>query len=187
VKLPPAYKVEWGGQFENLERARRRLAWILPITILIIFALLYWTFGSLLNAMLVLANVPFSIVGGVVALCLRGIPFSVSAAVGFVSLFGVAVMSGVLYVTEINRQRRDYDRPLKEAVLVGACAQFRPMSVLVVVAMLGMVPAALATGIGSDIQRPLATVILGGLASTLVLTLLALPSLYYLAERGRKA
>jgi cobalt-zinc-cadmium resistance protein CzcA len=187
VKLPPAYKVEWGGQFENLERARRRLAWILPITILIIFALLYWTFGSLLNAMLVLANVPFSIVGGVVALYLRGIPFSVSAAVGFVSLFGVAVMSGVLYVTEINRQRRDYDRPLKEAVLVGACAQFRPMSVLVVVAMLGMVPAALATGIGSDIQRPLATVILGGLASTLVLTLLALPSLYYLAERGRKA
>jgi cobalt-zinc-cadmium resistance protein CzcA len=186
VKLPPAYKVEWGGQFENLERARRRLAWILPITILIIFGLLYWTFGSLPNAMLVLANVPFSIVGGVVALYLRGIPFSVSAAVGFVSLFGVAVMSGVLYVTEINRQRRDYDRPLKEAVLVGACAQFRPMSVLVVVAMLGMVPAALATGIGSDIQRPLATVILGGLASTLVLTLLALPSLYYLAERGRK-
>ena len=121
------------------------------------------------------------------ALYLRGIPFSVSAAVGFVSLFGVAVMSGVLYVTEINRQRRDYDRPLKEAVLVGACAQFRPMSVLVVVAMLGMAPAALATGIGSDIQRPLATVVLGGLASTLVLTLLALPSLYYLAERGRKA
>ena len=187
VKLPPAYKVEWGGQFENLERARRRLTWIIPITILIIFGLLYWTFGSLLNAMLVLGNVPFSIVGGVVALYLRGIPFSVSAAVGFVSLFGIAVMSGVLYVTEINRQRTDYDRPLKEAVLVGACAQLRPRLILIVVAMLGMVPAALATGIGSDIQRPLATVVLGGLASTLVLTLLALPSLYYLAERGRKA
>jgi cobalt-zinc-cadmium resistance protein CzcA len=187
VQLPPGYRVEWGGQYENLARARKRLTWILPVTVAIIFGLLYWTFGSVLNAGLVLVNVPFSIVGGVAALYLRDIPFSVSAAVGFVSLFGVAVMSGVLYVAEINRQLREYDRPLKESVLVGACAQLRPRLILIVVAMLGMAPATFATGIGSDIQRPLATVVLGGLASTLILTLLALPSLYYLAERRRIA
>jgi cobalt-zinc-cadmium resistance protein CzcA len=187
VKLSPGYRVEWGGQFENLDRARRRLTWILPITILIIFALLYWTFSSASQATLVLANVPFSIIGGIGALYLRGIPFSVSAAVGFVSLFGVAVMSGVLYVSEMNRQRREGQRELKEAVLAGACAQFRPLLVLILVAMLGMVPAAVARDIGSDIQRPLATVILGGLVSTLFLTLLALPCLYYLMERRRRS
>jgi len=183
VKLPAGYRVEWGGEFENLARARKRLAWILPITVVIIFALLYWAFGSALSAALVLVNVPFSIVGGVAALYLRHIPFSVSAAVGFISLFGVAVMSGVLYVDEINRQRRDFRLPLQQAVLVGASAQLRPRMILIIVAMLGMVPAAFATGIGSDIQRPLATVVLGGLVSTLFLTLLALPSLYYLVER----
>jgi cobalt-zinc-cadmium resistance protein CzcA len=187
MKLPPGYKVEWGGQFENLSRARRRLAWILPMTVALIFTILYWTFNSVLKAALVLMSVPLSMVGGVAALHLRGIPFSVSAAVGFVSLFGVAVMSGVLYVAEIQRQRLDYDRPLRETVLVGACVQFRPLLTLIMLAMLGMVPAAVATGIGSDVLRPLATVVLGGLISTLFLTLFALPSLYYLAEgRGGK-
>jgi len=151
----------------------------------IIFGLLYWTFGSTLSAALVLFNVPFSIVGGVAALYLREIPFSVSAAVGFISLFGVAVMSGVLYVDEIRRQRQEYERPLKEAVLVGACAQLRPRLILIIVALLGIVPAAFAVGIGSDIQRPLATVIFGGLISTLFLTLFALPCLYYISNRRR--
>ena len=183
VKLPPVYRLEWGGEFENLDRARRRLAWIMPLTILVIFLLLHWTFGSVLNAGLVLVNVPFSIVGVVAALYLRGIPFSVSAAVGFVSLFGVAVMSGVLYVSEINRQRRDHGRPLRDAVLAGACVQLRPILILILVATLGMAPAAFAAGIGSDIRRPLATVVLGGLISTLFLGLLALPSLYYLVEK----
>ena len=188
VTLPPGYKVEWGGQFENLDRARRRLAWILPLTILVIFVLLYWTFGSVRNAVLILATVPFSIVGGVTALYLRNIPFSVSAAVGFVSLFGVAVMSGVLYVAEIQRRRANEDRPLDEAVVAGASVQFRPLLMLIVVAMLGMTPAALATGIGSDIQRPLATVVVGGLISTLLLTLLVMPCLYHIAERtGRSS
>jgi len=186
ITLPSGYRVEWGGQFENLARARKRLAWILPITVLLIFALLYWTFGSARMAALVLATVPFSVVGGIVALHLRGIPFSVSAAVGFVSLFGVAVMSGVLYVTRINRQRAESPGPLTDAIASAACLQLRPILVLIVVAMLGMVPAAFARGIGSDIQRPLATVVLGGLISTLVLTLLALPTLYYLVERGRE-
>ena len=183
VKLPSGYQVTWGGQFENLDRARRRLAVILPVTVAIIFVLLFWTFGSAVDALLVLANVPLSIVGGVLALYLRGINFSVSAAVGFVSLFGVAVMSGVLFITEFNRQRRELHLPLQEAVVAGAGAQLRPILVLLVMAMLGMCPAALARGIGSDIQRPLATVIVGGLASTLLLSLMALPVFYYLTRR----
>jgi len=187
VQLPPGYQVEWGGQFENLNRAGRRLRWILPITIAIIFTILYWTFNSVRKAALVLVSVPISIAGGVAALYLRDIPFSVSAAVGFISLFGVAVMSGALYVTEIHRQHVDYERPLKEAVLEGACVQFRALVTLLVVALLGILPAALATGIGSDVQRPLSTVVLGGLVSTLLVLLLAMPSLYYLVEGyGRK-
>jgi len=123
-------------------------------------------------------------VGGVVALYLRGINLSVSAAVGFVSLFGVAVMAGVLYGAEFNRRRREERIPLKEMVIAGASSQLRPLLILTVVAMLGMMPAALARGIGSDIQRPLATVVVGGLASTLLLTVLVLPAAYYLVDRG---
>lgn len=186
LQLPPGYKIAWGGQFENLARARVRLGWIVPITIVIIFALLYWAFGSMLDAALVLANVPFCIAGGIVALWLRGIHFSVSAVVGFISLFGVAVMTGVLYLTEINRQVREHDCTLQQAVLRGACTQFRPCLMLITIAMLGIVPATFATGIGSDVQRPLATVIFGGLISTLCLGLLALPGMVYLAKRWRE-
>ncbi|MFN7985471.1 MAG: CusA/CzcA family heavy metal efflux RND transporter [Vicinamibacterales bacterium] len=178
LTLPDGYHLEWGGQFENLARARRRLAFILPVTIGVIFALLFFTFGSSTWAGLVLLNVPFSLVGGIVALYVRGINLSVSAAVGFISLFGVAVMSGVLVVSEINRRRQyDNDAP-KEAVVRGALSQMRPVLMMIVVALLGMVPAARATGVGSDVQRPLATVVVGGLLSTLVLTLTALPALY---------
>ena len=180
VRLPAGYSVDWGGQFENLARARRRLALILPVTILVIFALLFVTFGSATYAGLVLLNVPFSLVGGILALYLRHINLSVSAAVGFISLFGVAVMSGVLVVSEINRRRADPCTTAREAVVQGTLAQMRPVLMMIVVAMLGMVPAARATGIGSDVQRPLATVVVGGLLSTLVLTLFALPALYEL-------
>jgi heavy metal efflux system protein len=184
VALPEGYHVEWGGVFENLTRVRRRLMWILPVTVCMIFGLLYWAFGSVRNALLVLANVPFSVVGGVMALHLRGIAFSASAAVGFVSLFGVAVMSGVLYVMEIDRLRRAGE-PLANAVLMGSLREMRPCLILILVAMLAMVPAATATGIGSDIQRPLATAVFGGLVSTLLLTLFALPSLYFLLRAGK--
>jgi len=186
VKLPAGYRVVWGGQFENLERARQRLGVIVPVTIAIIFALLFVTFGSALDAFLVLLNVPFSLAGGLIALWLRNIHLSVSAAVGFISLFGVAVMSGVLYISEINRRRHEPGASLEDAVVAGARVQFRPRLIVIVVAALGMMPAALARGIGSDIQRPLATVVVGGLASTLVLTLLALPAVYRLAERFRR-
>jgi heavy metal efflux system protein len=183
MRLPSGYRVTWGGQFENLERARKRLFLIIPVTIAIIFALLFFAFGSTANASLVLVNVPFSMVGGILLLYLRGIHLSVSAAVGFISLFGVAVMSGVLYISEINRRRRDEGVGLEDAVILGAKFQLRPRLILILVALLGMVPAATAVGIGSDVQRPLATVVVGGLLSTLLLTLLALPILYYLVER----
>ena len=188
IHLPAGYSVDWGGQFENLERARKRLTIILPITVGIIFALLFFTFGTARDAGLVLLNVPFSLVGGIVLLYLRGINLSVSAAVGFISLFGVAVMSGVLMVAEINRRRTEPGVGMEEAVIQGALAQMRPVLMMVLVALLGMVPAARATGIGSDVQRPLATVVVGGLLSTLLLTLLALPGLYRLAagRKGRK-
>jgi heavy metal efflux system protein len=186
VTLPSGYRVDWGGQFENLARARRRLTVILPVTIVVIFALLFATFGSATWAGLVLLNVPFSLVGGVLALYLRRINLSVSAAVGFISLFGVAVMSGVLVVSDINRRRRDTSVTVRAAIVQGARAQLRPVLMMVIVAMLGMVPAARATGIGSDIQRPLATVVVGGLLSTLVLTLLALPALYWLIARDAR-
>jgi len=180
VKLPGGYRVDWGGQFENLARARRRLAVILPITVVVIFGLLFFTFGSVSLAGLVLLNVPFSLVGGILALYLRSINLSVSAAVGFISLFGVAVMSGVLIVSEIATMRRDGRIPARESVILGSLAQMRPVLMMIVVAMLGMVPAARATGVGSDVQRPLATVVVGGLCSTLVLSLFVLPTLYWM-------
>lgn len=184
IQLPAGYEVTWGGQFENLQRARKRLTFILPITIAIIFVLLFFMFGSPKYAGLVMLNVPFSLVGGILFLYLRQINLSVSAAVGFISLFGVAVMSGVLVIAEINRIRRgEPDLPVRDAIVKGALGQLRPVLLMVVVALLGMVPAARASGIGSDVQRPLATVVVGGLLSTLVLTLLALPSLYALTVR----
>jgi cobalt-zinc-cadmium resistance protein CzcA len=186
VTVPPGYEITWGGQFENLERARKRLSVILPITIGIIYALLFFAFGSAGNAGLVLVNVPFSLVGGIGALYFRGINLSVSAAVGFISLFGVAVMSGVLYVAEINRRRSEPGVSAEEAAISGAKAQLRPVLMMILVALLGMVPAARASGIGSDVQRPLATVVVGGLLSTLLLTLLVLPSLYCLKARQER-
>jgi cobalt-zinc-cadmium resistance protein CzcA len=185
VKLPEGYSVDWGGQFENLARARRRLALILPLTIVVIFGLLFFTFGSMAEAGLVLLNVPFSLVGGIAALYIRGINLSVSAAVGFISLFGVAVMSGVLIVSDIKRRRLE-NVPAREAVIQGSLSQMRPVIMMIVVAMLGMVPAARATGVGSDVQRPLATVVVGGLFSTLLLTLIALPALSWLLARRTK-
>lgn len=188
VRLPVGYEVDWGGQFENLERARKRLAIILPVTIAIIFALLFFAFGSATYAGMVMMNVPFSLVGGIVFLYLRGINLSVSAAVGFISLFGVAVMSGVLVISEINRRRRvNVGAKIETAIVEGSLAQMRPVLMMIVVALLGMVPAARASGIGSDVQRPLATVVVGGLLSTLFLTLLALPAMYSLLGRRVKA
>jgi len=185
VRLPEGYGVFWGGQFENMARARARLSVALPVTIFIIFVLLFFAFRNPRDSLIVMLTVPFSFAGGIGLLWLRGINLSVSAAVGFVSLFGVAVMSGVLILSEVNRRRRQPGVELRQTVIEGCVAQMRPVLMMVVVAMLGMIPAARATGIGSDVQRPLATVVVGGLASTLVLTFAGLPALYYMAARRR--
>ncbi len=189
IKLPDGYSVNWGGQFENLSRAAKRLKIIMPITIAIIFVLLFFMFGNATYAGIVMMNVPFALVGGILFLWIRNINLSVSAAVGFISLFGVAVMSGVLVVAEINRRRRiDPDIEPSAAIVQGSLSQLRPVLLMVLVALLGMVPAARATGIGSDVQRPLATVVVGGLISTLLLTLVALPCLYavFAEKPGKK-
>jgi len=185
VKLPSGYTVDWGGQFENFARARGRLVVIMPITLGVIFVLLFVAFGTASDAGLVLVTVPFSLAGGLVALYLRGMNLNVSAAVGFISLFGVAVMSGLLYISEIKRRRAQPGVTLEAAVREGSKVQLRPVLMVIVVAALGMLPAMLARGIGSDIQRPLATVVVGGLTSTLVLTPIALPAVYLLASRLR--
>ena len=187
VKLPAGYNVDWGGQFENFARARERLAIIMPITLGVIFVLLFVAFGTVFDAALVLVTVPFSLAGGLVALYVRGMNLNVSAAVGFISLFGVAVMSGLLYISEIKRRHGMPGVTVEDAVLEGSKAQLRPVLMVIVVAALGMAPAMLAQGIGSDIQRPLATVLVGGLTSTLVLTPLALPAVYLVAERIRRS
>jgi cobalt-zinc-cadmium resistance protein CzcA len=186
VNIPEGYTVDWGGQFENLSRAGKRLLVVVPLTIVIIFVILFILFKKVKYALIVLANVPFALIGGVLALLIRGMNFNVSAGVGFVSLFGVAVMSGVLLISKINHLRFEKGFNLQNAVTEGAKTQLRPIMMMMTVALIGLIPASLATGIGSDVQRPLATVIVGGLASALVLTLIALPGLYAVVESKSK-
>jgi len=183
VQLPPGYYVRWGGQFENLQAATRRLAVVVPLALGLIFAMLYFTFGSPGPAALIYLNVPFAAVGGVFALALRGLPFSISAGVGFIALFGVAVLNGVVLMTQIRDLEAKTDWPVDE-VLRRACAlRMRPVLMTALVASLGFVPMALATGSGAEVQRPLATVVIGGLVTCTALTLFVLPTIYGLFRR----
>src|SRR5437870_2926656 len=184
LQLPPGYFVEYGGQFENQERATRRLMFIVPLVVAIIFGLLCSAFSSTAQAFLVLLNVPFALVGGVAALWLRQMNLNLSASVGFIALFGVAVLNGVVLVSSIN-QRRDETTTMREAVVAGAMRRLRPVLITALVASLGFVPMALATSTGAEIQRPLATVVIGGLFSSTVLTLLLLPLFYGWMPRSR--
>lgn len=177
VKLPPGYLVTWGGQFRLQQEANRRLAVIVPITLLLILFLLYTSFNSLKNAMLILLNIPLALVGGVVALWLSGLNLSVPATVGFIALFGVALLNGIVLVTYMNQLVRE-GRSIEEASIRGACLRVRPVLMTALAAGLGMIPLVLSTGIGSEVQRPLATVVIGGLVTSTVLTLLVLPALY---------
>jgi cobalt-zinc-cadmium resistance protein CzcA len=178
VPLPPGYHLEWGGQFENLRSARARLLLVVPLALVLILGLLYASFRSLPPALLIFANVPFAATGGVLALAARGLPFSISAGVGFVALFGVAVLNGLVLVTQIRRLRWDDGLDALEAAREGALRRLRPVLTTALVAALGFVPMALATGEGAEVQRPLATVVIGGLVSSTLLTLLVLPTLY---------
>jgi cobalt-zinc-cadmium resistance protein CzcA len=181
VKLPEGYFMTWGGEFENQRRAMKRLSVIVPISILVIFALLYMTFQAALPAFVVLSVVPFATVGGVFALYLSHTPLSVSAAVGFITLFGVAVMDGVLLITYV-RQARERTPDSEEAILDAVAQRLRPVLMTALLASLGLLPAALSHAIGSDTQRPFAIVIIGGLISSTLLTMLLLPTLYKLIE-----
>jgi cobalt-zinc-cadmium resistance protein CzcA len=186
VELPPGYYVTWGGQFENLQSAARRLAVVVPLVLALIFAMLYFTFGSAGPAAVIYLNVPFAAVGGVFALAVRGLPFSISAGIGFIALFGVAVLNGVVLMTQIRQLEASTELPLHE-VLQSACAtRMRPVLMTALVASLGFVPMALATGSGAEVQRPLATVVIGGLVTCTVLTLFVMPAVYGLF-RGRGA
>ncbi len=178
VKLPPGYTVAWGGQFENLERASRRLLVVVPLALLLIFVLLFGTFGSARPALLIFLNVPFAATGGVLALALRGMPFSISAGVGFIALFGVAVMNGVVLLSHVRRLERETDLSPVEAMREGALVRMRPVLTTALVAALGFVPMALSTSPGAEVQRPLATVVIGGLVTATLLTLLVLPTIY---------
>jgi cobalt-zinc-cadmium resistance protein CzcA len=182
LELPPGYYITWGGQFENLQRASARLMIVVPLALFLIFILLFSAFNSVKQAMLIYTGIPFAIVGGVLALALRGMPFSISAGVGFIALFGVAVLNGVVMVSYINRLR-DEGRSLEEAVTEGAETRLRPVLMTALVASLGFVPMAIATAAGAEVQRPLATVVIGGLITSTLLTLLILPSLYKWFER----
>lgn len=182
VKLPAGYYTTWGGQFENLQRASARLLIVVPLALFLIFVLLFTTFGSIKQALLIYTGIPFAIVGGVLALALRGMPFSISAGVGFIALFGVAVLNGVVMVSYINRLR-DEGRTLEQAVNEGAETRLRPVLMTALVASLGFIPMAMATSAGAEVQRPLATVVIGGLITSTLLTLLILPTLYRWFER----
>jgi len=182
VAIPPGYWITWGGQFELLIEAARRLEIVVPIALLLIFIFLYSTFGSLKDGLLVFTGVPFALTGGVLGLWLRGIPLSISAGVGFIALSGVAVLNGLVMISFI-RQLREEGRPLEEAIRQGALTRLRPVLMTALVAALGFIPMALATSTGAEVQRPLATVVIGGIISSTVLTLLVLPVLYRLFER----
>ena len=183
--LPPGYFVTWGGQFEHLEAATRRLLIAVPLALLLIFLLLYGAFGSISAAGLIFLNVPIAATGGIAALLLRGLPFSISAGVGFIALFGVAVLNGVVLVSFIRRLESEEGLPPAEAAARAAEARLRPVLTTALVASLGFVPMALATGSGSEVQRPLATVVIGGLVTSTLLTLLVLPAIYALFRPRR--
>ncbi len=177
VKLPTGYYVTWGGEFENQQRAMQRLYMVVPLAILLIFLLLYLTFNSFKYATLIIVNLPFALVGGVAALWLRDLNLSLSSAVGFIALFGVAVLNGVVMVSYIN-QLRDKGFSIHQAVLEGASSRLRPVLMTALVASLGFIPMALSTQPGAEVQRPLATVVIGGLITSTLLTLFVLPTLY---------
>jgi cobalt-zinc-cadmium resistance protein CzcA len=179
VKLPAGrYRIEWGGQFENLQRAQLRLAIVVPAALVLILLLLYFSLDSIRLAALVFTGVPFAAVGGIAALWLRELPFSISAAVGFIALSGVAVLNGLVMVTFIRQLRQEGELLMKDAIEKGSLIRLRPVLMTASVAALGFVPMALANGVGAEVQRPLATVVIGGVLSSTLLTMFILPVLY---------
>ena len=183
VKLPAGYYFTYGGAFENLQKAKDRLSVAVPLALFLIFALLYFTFSSLKEALLIFSAVPLSAIGGVLALWARGMPFSISAGVGFIALFGVAVLNGIVLVSYLNQLEKEGITSVKERILTAVKVRFRPVVMTAMVASLGFLPMALSTSGGAEVQRPLATVVMGGVLSATLLTLIVLPILYALFSR----
>jgi cobalt-zinc-cadmium resistance protein CzcA len=181
VKIPPGYWTSWGGTFENLQSATQRLQIVVPASLLLVFVLLFAMFGNAKDGLLVFTGIPFALTGGILALWLRDIPLSISAAVGFIALSGVAVLNGLVMISYI-RSLREEGMPLDAAIREGALTRLRPVLMTALVASLGFIPMAIATGTGAEVQRPLATVVIGGILSSTLLTLLVLPILYRLAH-----
>ncbi|MBC7485769.1 MAG: CusA/CzcA family heavy metal efflux RND transporter, partial [Cytophagaceae bacterium] len=184
IDFPPGYYVTYGGQFENLLEAKGRLAIAVPVALFLIFVLLFFTFGSVKQSVLIFSAIPFSAIGGVWALYLRGMPFSISAGIGFIALFGVAVLNGIVLIGEFNRLKKEGLTDIKEIILQATSIRLRPVLMTAMVASLGFLPMALSQGSGAEVQKPLATVVIGGLLSATLLTLIVLPVLYTWFENG---
>jgi cobalt-zinc-cadmium resistance protein CzcA len=187
LDLPPGYYLTYGGQFENLIAANKRLAIAVPVALLLILVLLYFTFHSMRHTLLIFSAIPLSAIGGVLALWLRGMPFSISAGVGFIALFGVAVLNGIVLIAYFNQLKKEGMANIEERVLTGTRVRLRPVLMTAAVASLGFLPMALSNSAGAEVQRPLATVVIGGLLSATLLTLLVLPTLYILFSGEKKS
>jgi cobalt-zinc-cadmium resistance protein CzcA len=185
IKLPPGYYIYYGGQFENLVEAKQRLSIALPAALALIFLMLYLAFGSLTYGLLIFSAIPLSAIGGIISLWMRSMPFSISAGVGFIALFGVAVLNGIVLITEFNRLKKEGTKDTKTIILEGTKLRLRPVLMTAAVASLGFLPMALSNGAGAEVQRPLATVVIGGLITATLLTLLVLPILYYWVEQRK--
>jgi cobalt-zinc-cadmium resistance protein CzcA len=185
IKIPPGYFLEYGGTFENQKRAMNHLLLVVPLSLFIIIGLLYLNFGKMRYAILILINLPFALSGGIFLLWLRGMYLSVSASIGFVALFGVAVLNGIVLIDHINELRKE-GGPLRKTIIDGATDRLRPVLMTALVASLGFIPMAFNSGPGSEVQRPLATVVIGGLITSTFLTLLVLPIIYYWMEKKQK-
>jgi cobalt-zinc-cadmium resistance protein CzcA len=187
LKLPSGYFVHYGGQFENLKEAKDRLSIAVPAALLLIFTMLYFAFGSLKYGLLIFTAIPLSTIGGILALWIRGMPFSISAGVGFIALFGVAVLNGIVLIAEFNRLKQHGMHDVKNIIMEGTRIRLRPVLMTASVASLGFLPMALSHGPGAEVQRPLATVVIGGLITATFLTLVVLPVLYAWIERKKKS
>ncbi|MFA6059173.1 MAG: CusA/CzcA family heavy metal efflux RND transporter [Taibaiella sp.] len=183
IKLPPGYYITYGGAFENLEAAKKRLYLAVPVSLCLIFLLLYFAFHSVKQGLLIYSAIPLSAIGGILALAIRGIPFSISAGVGFIALFGVAVLNGIVLIAEFNRLREEGLTDLRQIVIRGTKTRLRPVLMTAFVASLGFLPMAISTGEGAEVQRPLATVVIGGLLIATFLTLFVLPILYVMVQK----
>jgi cobalt-zinc-cadmium resistance protein CzcA len=186
LKFPTGYYVTYGGAFENLNAAKQRLLIAVPVSLLLIFLLLYFAFNSIKHGLLIYSAIPLSAIGGILFLALRGMPFSISAGVGFIALFGVAVLNGIVLISEFNQLKKDGMTDLKRIVLMGTKVRLRPVLMTAFVASLGFFPMAISNGAGAEVQRPLATVVIGGLLIATFLTLFVLPVLYIMFEKGFK-